>query len=269
MASAILYANGLDFDTDLGCIPVNVSGLQGMPARALGLLDIPGLPGSFDAGIPLRESMRTLDITCLVQASSESTLYTTLDRAKEAMTGLVAITGPYSSTRAFYGALVQGDANPFVMTVLNGWATVVFKFVCAMPFAVATTPDTISFGSTAVAIPLGTAPSIGRDNWSAIIEITGAATTPTLTELDSAGNSVGTMVFTYSPAAGDTIRIDVGRKLVQRRVSGTWSNAFTYLTAGYTWPSLDPVNGYTYGTAYPQLKVSSGSGAITYYKMWR
>ena len=100
---------------------------------------------------PLRESMRTLDITCLVQASSESTLYTTLDRAKEAMTGLVEITGPYSSTRAFYGALVQGDANPFVMTVLNGWATVVFKFVCAMPFAVATTPDTISFGSTASA----------------------------------------------------------------------------------------------------------------------
>lgn len=270
MADAMLYANGLDFDDDLGLIPISMDGLLGAPARALGLLEIPGAPGMMDAGLPTREGTRTLDITCLVQASSETTLYATLDYAKEVIgSGLVTITGAYSTTRAFYGVLVQCDARPFVQTLLNGWATVVVRFECVMPYAVALTPDTISFGSTAASIPTGTAPSVGRDTWSATIEIIGSATTPTLTELDSAGNTVGTMVFTYSPAAGDHIRIDVGRRLVQRRVSGTWSNAFTYLTAGYTWPQLDPSNGFVYGTTYGQLKVSSGTGIITSYKHYR
>ncbi len=270
MASTVLYANGLDFDADLGCIPVSMSGLLGAPARALGLLDIPGLPGSFDSGVQPREGVRTLDITCLVKASSETALYTTLDYAKEVLgTGLVTITGPYSSTRAFYGVLVSADIDPFVPTSLNGWATCVFRFLCPLPYAVATTSDVIAFGSSHVSVPLGTAPSIGRDDWSAIIEITGAATTPTLTWADAAGNTIGTMVFTYSPSAGDTIRIDLGRRLVQRRVSGTWSDAFTYLTAGYTWPDLDPRNGYVYGSAWPQIKVSSGAGALYYRKMFR
>lgn len=270
MASAVLYANGLDFDSDLGLIPVSITGMLGAPAKTLGWLDVPGTPGALDSGITPRESSRTLNITCLVQASSETTLHTALDEAKEAIgTGLVEIKAAYSTTRAYYGVLVSCEVVQFSPSVLNGWATVQLQFACAMPYAVALTMDTLSFGSTAVAIPLGTAPSVGRDDWSAIIEITGAATTPTLTYLNSAGDTIGTMVFTYSPSAGDTIRIDLGRKLVQRRVSGTWSNAFTYLTAGYTWPTLDPSDGYVFGTAYPQLKVSSGSGALYYWKHYR
>lgn len=270
MASSILYLNGQDADSDLGLIPIAMGGLLGAPAKALGLLDIPGLPGTFDSGVTPRESTRTLSIDALVQASSETTLYASLDAIKEACgTGLVEIKGPYSSTRAFYGTLMPFDTEPFVSTMLNGWARVTLQFLCAQPYAVALTNDTISFGSTATDVPLGTAPSVGRDDWSAIIEIIGAATTPTLTELDSAGNTVGTMVFTYSPVAGDHIRIDVGRRLVQRCVSGTWSNAFSLVTAGYSWPQLDPANGYVAGSLWPKLKVSSGTGVLTYLKHYR
>ncbi len=270
MASTILYANGYDFDTDLGLIPVSIGGMMGAPAQALQLLDLPQAPGAINPGIPRSEAVRTLKINCLVQASSETTLFTTLDVAKEKLgTGLVQIQGPYSSTRCYYGVLQPFDAEQFAASVLNGWASVTLEFVCPMPYAVATTADTLAFGSTAVRVPLGTAPSIGRDDWSATIEIIGAATTPTLTYKNASGDTVGSMVFTYSPAAGDHIRIDLGRKLVQRRVSGTWSNAFTYLTAGYAFPALDPTDGNVSGALWPSLTVSSGTGILTYWKMYR
>lgn len=271
MASTVLYANGLDFDADLGLIPVAIGGMLGSPARTLGLLDIPQAPGGVDPGLPPQEAARTLTIEALVQASSQTTLLTTLDSIKDALgTGLVELTGAYSSTRAYYGVLQPFDAEQFARTLLNGWATVRLAFLCAQPYAVSTTRSTIAFGSTAVTVPLGTAPSQGRDDWSAIIEITGAATTPTLTYLDSAGNTVGTMAFSgYSPAAGDSIIIDCGRRLVYRYVSGTRSNAFSLMTAGYRFPDLDPADGSYRSSLWPSLKVSSGSGFLTYNLMYR
>lgn len=271
MAASILTFNGLDSDTDLGLIPVSVTGMLGSPAKTLGLLDIPQAPGGIDPGLPPKESARTLTIEAMVQATSQTVLMTTLDSIKDTLgTGLVEIAGPYSTTRAYYGVLQPFDAEQFTDRLLNGWARVSLSFVCPLPYAISTTRDTIAFGATAVSIPLGTAPSTGRDDFSAIIQITGAATTPTLTYLDSAGNTVSTMVFSgYSPSAGDSILIDCGRRLVYRYVSGTRSNAFTYLTAGYTFPALDPQDGSYRSSLYPSLKVSSGSAFITYNKLYR
>lgn len=270
MSDQILYANGLDFDADLGCIPVSMTGLLGAPARTLSLLDIPGMPGAFDSGVAPREAVRTIEIKCLVKASSETTLYTTLDYAKSVLgNGLVELIGPYSSTRAFYGVLVSAEVSPFVETVLNGWATCVFRFVCPLPYAIATSPSVVALGSTATAIPLGTAPSRGRDTFSAIIEIVGAATTPTVTYKNSAGATIGTMIFTYSPAGGDSIVIDCGRRIVSRFIASTQSNAFSFVTADYTFPALDPTDGDWFTSAWPTLTVSSGTATITYYKMDR
>ena len=270
MASTVLYANGLDFDADLGLLPVTMSGLLGAPGRALGVLDLPALPGVIDSGISPRESARVLTITCLVQASSQTTLYATLDTAKEALgTGLVTITSAFSATRAFYGVLQPFDADLFVPTILNGWATVALSFLCPIPYAIALAPSIISFGATAVDIPLGTAPSTLRDQWSAQIEIVGAATTPTLTYLDGSNTAVGTMATSLSPVAGDSIVVDCGRRLVSKFVSGTRTNAISTLTAGYTFPALDPADGFVAGSIWPKLKVSSGTAFLRYYRAWR
>ena len=127
----------------------------------------------------------------------------------------------------------------------------------------------VSFSSTAVPIPLGTAPSRGRDEWSAVIEIVGAATTPTLSELNASGDTLASMVFTNSPAAGDSIVIDLGRRQVWTVTSGTWANGFGNLTAGYSWPKLDPADGDVTAGQYPQLKVSSGIANVRYRKFYR
>jgi hypothetical protein len=262
--------NGLDFESDLGCSITGLGGMLGAPARTLGLLDVPGLPGGIDPGIPLRESPRTLTIGGLVRASTFTGIPTILDWVTEvAGTGLVEIAGPFSSGRAYYGVLQTLPADLFEPTALAGWAKFTLTFICPMPYAVTIQPETIAFGSTAVSIPLGTAPSMGRDNWSALIEIVGAATTPTITYSNHRGDTIGTMVFTNSPSAGDSILIDCGRRRVQTRTSGTFANGMANLTAGYAFPALDPSDGYTYGGLSPRIKVSSGSGMLRYYKMWR
>lgn len=270
MSSGLLYLNDLEVETNFGLIVTNFGALQAAPGRSVPMLDIPGYPGALDPGLTPREAVRTFTVNCLVQAASAGALTTTLDAVKEVCgTGLVKIVTAYDTSRALYGVLQTLDAAAFVPTLFNGWASVALQFACANPYWVAVTPDVIAFDATAVAIPTGTAPSVGRDEFSAIIEIVGAATTPTLSELDSAGNTVGTMVFTFSPTAGNSLVIDVGRKQVWRVTSGTWTSAFGDLTAGYTWPRLSPDDGNATAETYPQLKVSSGSGSIRRFMHYR
>jgi hypothetical protein len=270
MPTGILTLNGTDAET-LGFSPVSFEGMLGAPARTYNLLPIPGLPGGIDPGVAPMEAARTIKITGLVQAASKTALETTLDVIKEACgAGLVAITGPYAPTRAWYGLLQPFDANPEVPTVLNGIALIQLEFVCPSPYAVDLTPATIAFGATAVEIPLGTAPSTGRDNLSAIITITGAATTPIVTYKDRDGVTQGTLSFSgYSPLAGDTAVADLGRRLIYKFVSGVRTNAFSALAAGYIWPRLDPIDASVSGALWPTLATSAGSGSITYYRMWR
>lgn len=270
MASSIITLNGYDLDTDLGLIPTTLPGFLGSEPRSLVTLDIPGQPGVTDAGVTPRIGAKILTINAMVKASSETTLYATLDRAKQAAgRGICEIKGPYSTTRAWYGTLQPFSAEAFMPTQLNGWANVTLAFLCQSPFMVDTAPSTLSFGSTAVDVPLGTAPSRGRDQWSAIIEIVGAATTPTLTWKNASGDTLGTMAFTYSPSAGDSISVDLGRKLVTRTVAGVRSNAFSYVTAGYFWSDLSADDGDYYTSAWPKVSVSSGSGSLFYFRHWK
>ena len=77
------------------------------------------------------------------------------------------------------------------------------------------------------------------------------------------------MVWTTSPAATDAIEIDLGRGLVTNIASGTRSNGYGSLTAGFEFPRLDPGDGDWYTNAGPMLAVSSGSGSIRYFKGYR
>lgn len=269
MATGTLTLNGQEAEATFGLVVVDFSGLLGAPERAISLLNIPALAGALDPGITPNEAVRVVTVNFLAEAATDAALHAVLDKIKEVCgTGLVQITTLYSTTRALYGVLQPLTIERFEKTIL-GWVSGAMSFVCPCPYWIATTSDVLGFGSTAVDVPLGTAPATGRDEWSAVIDLVGAATTPTLTYLDSAGNTVGTMVFTSSPLAGDHIRIDLGRRLVTKSVSGVYANAFGDLTAGYTFPALDPADGSFANSLWPKLKVSAGTGILAYTKHYR
>jgi hypothetical protein len=269
MSVGMLYINGQEAEATFGILVTSFAGDLSTPARTINLLNIPSLAGAIDPGLTPNESVRVLTVNFLVHAASKSVLYASLDAIKDACgNGLVELQTPYSTTRALYGVLQTCEAAAQTPTLLNGWVSGTMTFLCATPYWFDIAPTTVAF-TTATAIPLGTAPSFGRDQFSAIITITGAATTPTLTYKDYAGVTVGTMVFSYSPLAGDSIVIDCGRHLVTRLVSGVSSNALSYLAAGYTFPALSPDDASFAASLWPTLTVSSGTGSVVYYRAFR
>jgi phage-related protein len=263
-----LTLNGQEAEATFGMVVTGFAGDLGTPERALRLLEIPALAGGIDPGVPLREEARTLRIDFLLSAATDTALRTALDPiAAICSTGLVEIQTLYSTTRALYGVL-----QTFVVerrdATIAGWAMGSMTFLCPIPYWLDISPTTVAFTS-ATDIPLGTAASAGRDEWAAIITITGAATTPTLTYKDYTGATVGTMAFSYSPLGGDSLVIDCGRHLVTKVVSGVSSNAIGSLTAGYTFPALLNVDASFVASLWPTLEVSSGTGSVTYYRAWR
>jgi hypothetical protein len=286
MAAGTLFLNGQDAESTFGFVVSTTAGGQagsgrrlaamaaggvlGGPARSLPLLDIPQMPGSFDPGLPFSEDTRGIVINGFINASDYTTLYAALDTLKEVCgTGLVEIRTAYGATRAFYGVLETPDVNQYTENILNGRVAVTLAFTCPIPYAIALQHRTVYFGAVPVDIELGTAPSGLREKWSAMIEVVGASTTPTITYYDYRMNTISTIASTYSPLAGDTLLIDIGRKRARRFVSGVQSNAMGLLTAGYKFPALDPSDGVIRSGLYPKLSCSSGVASIRYYEAWR
>lgn len=269
MSTGMLYINGQEAEATYGLIVVSFAGDLSAPARAYNFLNIPSLPGAIDPGVAPNEGVRQVTVNFIVQASSQTTLYATLDKIKAVCgTGLVELQTPYSTSRALYGVLQSLECAPYTSALLNGWVSGAVTFICANPYWWDISPSVVAF-TTATDIPLGTAPSAGRDDWSAIITITGSAVNPTLTYKDYTGATVGTMAFTHTVAAGDSLVIDCGRRTVTKIVSSVSSNAISTLTAGYAFPALSPDDASFSASLWPTLTTSTGTGSITYYRAWR
>lgn len=268
MAAGMLYLQGQEAEATFGLIVTNFSGDLGAPSRSINLLSIPSLPGALDPGLAPNEAPRVFTVNFMVNAATDAAVHATLDKIKAVCgTGLVEILTPYSTTRALYGVLQSLDASG-MRPWIPGWVTGSISFLCANPYWWDVDPSVVAF-TTATGIPVGTAPSYGRDDWSAIITITGAATNPTLTYKDYTGVTVGTMAFTLTVAAGDSIVIDCGRRTVNKIVSGVTSNCMSTLTAGYTFPALSPDDASFTASLWPTLATSAGTGSVTYYRAWR
>lgn len=270
-APSSVYLNGVDFAA-LGFVLDDVAGAFDGVERTDALVELPQGAGSLLPSLPGRIAPRTLTLSGTLPAATATALETAKDAVKAACgDGLVEVR--LVTRDIVYRGRLQGlsavHTAPQLRTA-NAAARVALRFLCPDPFGYDRSPQIVGFGSTPVAMPLGTAPSVGRGNESAIITIAGAASTPTLTEYDAAGNALGTMVFSgWSPTASDAIEVDLGRGLVTRITSGVRTNGMADLTAGYRFPQLDPAEGDYAAGAFPQLAVSSGSGSIRYYRSWR
>lgn len=264
----LLWFNGIDAE-DLGFIVTEAPDLLSEGERAPQTVSMPQGVGALLASVAPSIGTRVLRLSGYVSAATNPLSKTALDRVAVAIgNGLVDIRSAWDTSMLVRGTLINRASAPSSSAWL-GRLDVTLDFLLADPFGYALNPSTIAFGATPVAIPLGTAPSRGREGWSAIITITGAATTPTLTEYDATGTALRTMAFTTSPGASDAIEIDIGRGLVTAIASGVRTNGIGNLTAGYEFPSLDPADGNWYTSAWPMLAVSSGAASISYTKAYR
>lgn len=270
LAPQAVWLNGVDAAA-LGFVLEEVDGGFDHPERTDPLLDLPQGAGALLSDLPGRLAPRQLTLTGTLAALTSTALETAKDSLKAVCgAGLVEIRLVSRDVilRGRLAGLTVVHLGPQLRSA-NTAARVTLRFVCPDPFAWERTAQVVHFTTARVALPLGTAPSAGRDGWSAIITISGAATTPTLTESDAAGNVLRTMIFSgWSPTASDAIEIDCGRGLVTRITSSVRSNGMADLTAGYAFPRLDPADGDFATSMFPGLAVSSGSGRVRYYRAY-
>lgn len=266
-----LYVNGVD-TASLGFVLDDVAGAFDSVERTDALLEGPQTVGALVPDLAGHVAPRAVSFGGLVLADTATDLETAKDRLK-ALCGAgvveLRLVAKDVVLRGRLQALTLTHTEPQLRSAYPA-ARASLRFLCADPYAWDRTAQLIGFGSTRVALNLGTAPSVGRSWWSAILTIAGAASTPILTESDAAGNVLRTMSFTgWSPTSSDAIEIDLGRGLVTRITAGVRSNGMADLAAGYAFPLLDPADGDYAAGLFPGLAVSSGTGTIRYYRAWR
>lgn len=270
VAPPALYVNGIDLAQYGFVLESPLDGIFDFPERRDLAIELPQGHGQVLASVPGSIRPRSITLGGVLTATTRSELEARKDAIKVLCSGGQVEIRLVSRDLVLRGRLQSITNTHFAPQLRDGRsaARVALRFVCADPFAWDRLPQVTGFLSTGVALNLGTGPSVGRGFWSAVITIMGAATTPTLTEYDGAGNTLGTMAFTFSPTANDAIEIDVGRGLVTRVQSGVRDNGYPFLAAGFAFPKLEPAEGNYLTSAFPRLGVSSGVGIARYFRSW-
>lgn len=268
-APTALFINGIDL-AQYGFVLQKVDGAFDFPERRDSVVELPQNHGHVLASVPGSIRPRTITLSGVLTGLTRAELETRKDALKVLASGGLVRLRLVSRDVMALARLTSMTATHFDPQLKDGEnaAAVTLRFTCPDPLLWDRLPQVTGFLSTGVALNLGTGASVGRGYVSAIITIMGAATTPTLTELDAGGNVLRTMAFTWSPTVNDAIEIDVGRGLVTRVQSGVRDNGYPFLTAGFAFPRLEPAEGNYLTSAFPRLAVSSGVGIARYYRSW-
>lgn len=269
VAPTALYLNGQDA-ARLGFVYQGSTGLNDTARRTDALVEFPVGLGAYAPNIPGRVAPRTLTIDGVVAATTRTALEGAKDRLKALCGDGLCEVRLVAVDRVWWGRLSEIVVTHYEPQLREARpaARVSLRFTCPDPLGWDRAAQLTAFGSTPVALTLGTAPSRGRGTRSAVITIHGPATTPTLREHDAAGTLLRSMAFTWSPTANDALEVDVGRGLVTRIQSGVRDNGLPFLTAGFAFPELTPENGDFTTSAFPQLAVTSGVGIARYFRSW-
>lgn len=270
IAPTALYVNNCD-TAGLGLVVDGVSGFFDGSSRTDQLVEFPQGAGAALSTAPARTATREVTVEGTLPAASRSALEAAKHQLKALCSPGTVQLRLVSQDVVFYGRLVGIQLQHFAPQLRDARnaARVSLRFQCADPYAYDRSPQLIGFGSTPVAMPLGTAPARGRSHWGALITILGPATTPSLREYDAGMNLKRSMAFTWSPTANDAIEIDLAKGLVTRIQSGVRDNGLSYLSAGWEFPRLDPETDGDYATsAFPFLAVTTGVGVARYFRSW-
>lgn len=265
------YLNGVSL-ASLGFRPLPTE-----PGRRSGLsfvhqgLELPGLAGELDAGIPPKAPPRTITIDGVVRAANRDAVLEALRVLfAHASRGVVELRCVDASDRVIRvvrsGDAPAGVEAPSLLVVQrDGRATL--RFRAAEPAWRDTVPQVLAIGQAAVPLPLGYAlPS----PWT--LELfgseAGTVTDPTIHYEDAAGNAIATLALTgtLNWATDATARWWLSTEgyalRIRKMVAGTWQDDHGALASGAAF-ALSPHDGWPAGGAHPTLRLSDGAGRAT------
>lgn len=263
MATDVLYFDGVDAETAYGFAVTALPGAWSMAPTEWETVTVPQYDGAILRRTSAQVGARTIEVSGLIRGTDADDAEVKVNALKDALFGRsVEISyGFQTGTRSYVGVLQGLEAGLFAPGNLGGWVSVTLSFLCPDPYAQDDTP-TVTAGTAGVpvAVQVGTGPS-----WP-VVEISGPAVTPTLTFKNSAGVTIGTMVFTNNLAGS-------GNKFIVNPQAFTVVNELgvsqmANLAAGYAFPVFSPRDGVRATSSWPTVTCSSGPTLITYVKRW-
>lgn len=263
-ARTMLYVDGVDLST-LGLV------MSGSPEHWNGfsvadqLLELPGVVGAIlttgDGRVGSREA--TYEATILAGSAIARLAYE--DQLNAFLFGrTVEVVTVDRLTRARYGRVQQLLLQPKEPSFLakGGKCTIKLLFPDPLAYTLGDLASPIAFGSTPVAIPVGSAACAPR---LLITNTTGATVSSrVVTVLNAAGDPVFSMTLTGALLSGESLDVDNAEETISKvTTAGVRSNARSWRTAG-TWLALRPSDGDPLNSGYPQLQLSTAETGLAF-----
>lgn len=258
--TAALLINGVDAST-LGLTLAEAPGWLDMPPRDVPTSPIIGRGGLKPLADPV-EGARQISLTSTTRSATATLTRTQIDNIK-----LALLANPlslvfadhsdrhvYATLKSFGVRALQGASGPFVQEALS-------------VEAVLTAFDPLSYDNALTTITLNGSVnrlSLGTGVMRPLLTISGASVNPIFTLLNKAGVTLASLSLTLATAGGDTLLVDMDSKTIRK--NGV--SVLSAISAGDFF-SVDPADQANFGTPFPYITSSSGSGTTAYYRTWR
>jgi hypothetical protein len=145
------------------------------------------------------------------------------------------------------------------------------EFLCRDPAYRDRTEQNIAFGTSAVALPMGT---LGTRLLLRITATGGSVVNPRFQYKANGGATLADVTMTLTVASGDAVELDGETGMIRKRVSGVWSNARDTVPLNTVLPRMTPSDGAFLTSAWPTIQGAATTGganivgAAIYRRRW-
>ena len=257
-----IIVGGVNLET-VGFIADDIRGHRSMTPRSRPTTSVPGAIGLVVVSNIERWQPRRMEFSGMLNAATFSEMQSRLDELKYRLAGAdLIVTVADDETREFQGVRFEAIPAALFRPHLIQTKTRVSLVAIANDPRGYSTADTVSssFGSTDLAMPLGTA-EVGP-----IIRISGPAITPAIIYRNSAAVEQARLVLTSTIGSTGFIDIDLEALTL---IDETGANVSEDLNStASVFFRLDPRDGDFVGSSWPTLNVTAGSAVATYRKAY-
>lgn len=242
-----------------------MEGLDGWRDAAVGSRpsdDAPGLAGRVLLDSRAQIPARQVTVPGFIRASSLSALLVNHHLIKALCAGArVELRFADDLTKVLACELVEARFPGVGPRLINNQARCRLRFEALDPYWYDRQPLLIAApAATRARCPLGTAPT------APVLQVLGSATNPVITLRNQAGDSIGTLTWTGTLAATDSLEIDCAARTARKIASGTPSDAVAGLSGSFLILAPDDA-GYAL-SSWATLEVSAGTLVASYCRGW-